>query len=331
MAVESLARTIGLTVRRGAIASNLLLHLKRARAGDEESIWYLRNNGILDLAEAVQPGLSHIIGQMLQHAADAKQNMTGIAEGEYRSIDDADAQPWYPFVHWLQKQTYGGHVLLGPMQSGKTTFGIHLAQTFARRLGYDIEVLKIYKGDKPDNARTIDMAILEKRMKQLQAHLDGDVVDDDGTIRNPDPPPLPDMYKVLVIDEASLVLDRGGSEQARNTIFQALANVGHLKWHIIFIAQWSKQLPEDVLLQTTKYVKKPSGDEMKANDRGDNRLMRELWRNATAHFAILDGSPWRYLEGGAFCDPRAWAYVHCPYINFGGLVPYRHYSLEDAE
>ncbi len=322
-------------------AAKIYSALQRAQKGDASALDYLRREGIWEAIDLVAaPGAGKIAKEALDHLREAYRTVTGIRtpgeadviDGEYREVTDEPASlPWSGFLRRLFATGFGAHVILGPYGSGKTSLALKLAQRFADRHSYRVEVVNMYGDDCPAWAVPLNSATLVARMRQLRRYLDAQGVPDEGEDDEPQPaliqaddkedlpPGLPPRGRVIVIDEAALGLTVG--DPARKAALQALTQCRHIDWIVIYIAQWAGQLPLPLLGQSVKWVKKPAGDEQ-ATDR-DNPVVRLLWRDAADAFRGLPSSPW-YSE--PYRDPRAWVYCDCKSLNGGpgyrGLVPF---------
>ncbi|MDA8216155.1 MAG: hypothetical protein M0Z94_00905 [Dehalococcoidales bacterium] len=314
---------------------------QRARRGDRQAIDYLRSEGWAEAVDLlVAPGAGAMAKEALGHATDAYRTLKGIrptpggdvVDAEYRVLEETEAEagprpPWSPFLKRLFSQRYGGHIVIGPYGSGKTSAALRLAQVCREGLGYTVETVAMYEEDRPEWAVPLNKETLIHRAKKIARYLNSQGVRDPDEPIDPDlveeddgtPPTLPAGGKVIVIDEASAAM--GLHDPTRAAVMLALYHCRHVDWIVIFIAQMAALLPEPLLGQSVKWVKRPTGDE-DATDR-NNRVVRELWRAAGEAFGELRRSPW-YQE--PYRDWRAWAYCDARALDTGpgyrGLIPF---------
>lgn len=275
-------------------------------------------------ADQLRPGASGLANG-IRREIEQFSGRAGVIEGDYRVLDEGPGRmPWASMVESVLRRTWGGHVLLGQPGSGKTTLACTLARHWHARTGYRVEAVNMYGEDLPPGAVTIGMETLQGRMQYLAACLKSLNVDDD----HPEGEVAEDRYdaldrlvasvgrRIIIIDEASLGMGNTGSDPARRAALQSLAQCRHLEWLICYIGQWAGQIPLPLFGLTTLFVKQPTGEE-EDTDR-DNRVVRALWRDATAGFAAIRQSPyWAHWP-----DPRAWSYVRVP-AGAGGARAYR--------
>jgi hypothetical protein len=311
-------------------ATKLLSIAQRAANGDSEAIAYLRQGGWSDLLDlTVRPGAGQLTRDTLTHAREVYRGIQHLRDGgpyvdaEYRVLSDP---PWNPFLRRLLKQPYGGHIILGPVGSGKTTLALKLGQRCHVKHGYRVECVNMYGSDVPEWASTISKDTLTKRMLQLSKYLDSQAEHDEDeeaedTTKNEKLVNLPPRRRVIILDEASLGLTNNPNDPARRSAIQALTQCRHLDWIVIYIGQWAGQLPLAILGQTAIWVKRPDGREA-LTDR-DNPVVRDLWLRATDAFRSLEHSTW-YME--PWLDQRSWAFCDCQSLGgdkgYSGLIPF---------
>ncbi|MBI4492942.1 MAG: hypothetical protein HY690_09135 [Chloroflexi bacterium] len=312
-------------------ATRLLATVQRAAQGDPEALAYLRGAGWQEALDLVRPGAGRAGRQVLQALRELASS--NVVDGEFREVDPGPA-PWAGFLRWLQGRTSGAFVILGPRGQGKTTLALRLAQVWARETGYRVEGLNLY--DCPGFVQPINERILARRMQVLKAALQGALAndepgDEDEAVEIADPSAaLARMQgRILIIDEASLVIGSSGMDQGRRLVRQAMAQCRHLHWLSLFIGQYAQQLPLDVLLTDATFVKRPGGAEA-ALDR-QHPYVQALWERAGESFKGIRSNPW----WAAYPHPQAWTYVDCPDAGHGrpyrGLMPFREPDAESGE
>ncbi len=313
-------------------AAKLYSALQRAQQGDRQAIEYLRSEGWAEAIDLVAPGAGPIAREALERGLDAVRVLRGVRpdgnviEAEYTVVEETP--PWAGFLRRLFAMRFGGHIVMGPCGSGKTTLALRLAQRYADQHGYVVEGVNMYDEDAPEWVTPISSSTLVKRMKRVRQYLetlgvpDDDEEDGDGAAQPPadeEPPSLPPRGRVIIVDEASIGMTVG--DPARKAAIQALTQCRHLDWVVILLAQWAGQLPLPLLGQTVKWVKKPAGDE-EVTDR-DNPVVRLLWRLATEAFRDLRRSQW-YRE--PYTDVRSWAFCDSKSLDgkagYQGLIPF---------
>lgn len=322
-------------------AARLYNAWQRAQRGDREAIEYLRSEGWAEALDMlVAPGAGGVAKEALGHAGEAFRVLHGlrpqgdVVDAEYRVVEEEEASgprpPWMGFLGRMFRQDHGAHLVIGPIGSGKTSLAVKMAHRLSEIHGYRVEVVNVYKDDAPSWAVSISQETLIKRMKKLARHLDSMAVDDEDEGEDEqeqlieeenEPVGLPPTDRVIIIDEASLGLGGGYASPARKAAIQALTQCRHLRWHVLFVAQWTGLLPLALLGQSTCWIKKPDGREA-YTDR-DNPAVKALWLRANEAFAGLKQSEW---YTGEWRDPRAWAYCDCQSLSgkpgYNGLVPF---------
>ncbi len=302
---------------------------RRAADGDEAALAYLKSEGWREGLDLIRPGAADVGQQIFDRARQAVADIRGIAagdviEGEYREIKPA--APWSGFLQRLERQRFGGHIVIGEPGGGKTQLAKKLAYRWKKKLGRQVEFFGAYPEDVPDWATSMGMRTLVHRMDKLQAYLDAHEgrdpdEEDDEEGEEPRVPTLPPSDRIIVIDESSMTMSTSALDPRRNAVIKALANCRHIGWNVVTIAQMTGLLALPLLGQTTIWVKKPSGAELET-DR-DNQKVKALWRNAMEAFDTVPRSPW----WPAYPDMRAWCYVESPSVGgqpgYKGLVPFK--------
>jgi hypothetical protein len=326
-------------------AARLIAAADRAMRGDPSAAAYLRDAGLYDGLELLQPGvgvaLRDVLGRTRGALTDARRALGGeIIEGSYRVLEDdeggAGPAPWLRFQRWLASRRWGAWVVLGPKGEGKTTLAVRLAEVWAARFGYAVEGVNLYHEDRPDWLEPIGLHTLKRRMEFLAAYLgvDPDELEEGGgqadQADEADEPRAAAVFRrlqrrVILIDEASLAMGSHSSDVGRRVARQAMAQARHLQWHVVYAAQLTKQLATDLLAAEAVMVKRPLGSESELDRR--EPLVQGLWSDAAAAFDWLesrgaDGAelrgPWR----AAYPDVRSWAFVDCRKPRYRGLMPF---------
>ncbi len=303
----------------------------QAGKGDQAALGHLIENWheVLDLA---QPGLGMTARQVLTASRDAYLNIQSAAsgnvvEGEYRVLNER--MPWGGFAKWLPRQTWGSFVILGPRGQGKSWLAMRLGQIWHEAHGYQVEAVNMYGEDLAllPYAKTIGMTELGNRMRRLRALLEGkrprrrkteDIELDEEPETIKDVERLPFLRRVIIIDEMSMAIGSHGMDAGRRLVRQAMAQSRHLKWNIVYIGQYTRQLPLDLFLNQCVFVKQPDGREPMF-DRQEPWI-QDLWQRAGDAFDEIKGSEYWHLNPKA----QAWAYVHAEDIGgrrFQGMCP----------
>ena len=300
----------------------ILGSLDGARKGDQQAIAYLRSEAIGDIAETWREG-----GRAAsKHAWQAVKEVIrpdgtpGYIDAEYRVLDGAP--PFEGFARWLKAQRWGTFVLLGPKNSGKTTLAMRLGQLWHQETGWPVESVMAYPDDRYPFVTSLSTNRFTGRMKAIIALLNPpeptkgskeEVLDTDEIEARLEG----FKRRIVIIDEASLVVGSSGVDAGRQMVRQIMAQARHLEWLICYCGQLAKMLPGDLLNCEAIFVKEPTGREMDV-DR-DDRLTRDLWTRATEAFKDVHKSPW----WRDFPDKRSWSYVDCIARDWRGLVPSR--------
>lgn len=331
MSITELARLAGLLRRARPFAEVA----RRATSGDPVALANLRGHWqeAADLAGelAGYPGAGALAQQI---AGDIRSFLYGngptVVDGTWREITADAVPPYASFVDRLSRSRSGGHIILGAPGTGKTSLANRLAERWMTTLDYQVEVVAMYGRDRPAFATTITTQTLIHRMRKLRRYLDAQAVPDadempvaasredaDGESAAPAPEPaLPPRRRVVIIDEASLSLSSRQSNPETAAAVAALMHCRHLDWHVVYVAQMARLLPEGLFAQTTQWVKRPLGKEKDA-DR-DNPIVQDLWERAEEAFAPLRQSPW---FAPPYATIEAWTYVDSLALHFRGLVP----------
>lgn len=314
-------------------ALKLLDGVQKAANGDPNAFEYLKSEGWKDGLNIIRPGLGmageEILGHVQNAAVAIEQTINGnVIEGEWREA----GPPWASFVRRYLQQANSSNIILGPPGSGKTTLGVKLAKRLTDAHHYKAEACNLYGEDKPDFMSTISADTIVKRMKMLSKYLKSLEGTEDEDEDFPDsleeekaddkiPARMPPTQRVILVDEMGLTASSSAYDPARRAILQSLAQSRHLKSHLVFLAQWSGQLPLPLIGLSVVWVKQPAGDEVDT-DR-DNPLVKSIWEKATAAFERL--KDWQWYQD-PWKDPRSWAYCYCKTLNgqpgYMGLVPF---------
>lgn len=291
--------------------------IQRAGQGDPDAREYLKAQGwrtALDVA--VRPGAGEAGARAVQAIKEVFDS--NVIDGEFREIG---APAWTGFLRWLKAQKWGCFVILGPKGGGKSYLALRLAQVWHELHDYPVIGVNLYPEDiqgLPWVQRT-GIASFGKMMARLTKALEGDDFEEDPEIDRKNIEPIsiePMRRRIVIIDEASLVLHPGGPNSGRATARRAMAQARHLNWLVLYLGQLTRQLPMDLLLTEATFVKKPLGDEHRL-DR-DEPIVHDLWEDAGNAFKGVRQMP----EWSQFPDTRAWAYVECKSPRYKGLMPY---------
>ena len=304
--------------------ARLLQSLDGARRGDPEAVKYLRGDAVGDVAEIWRDGgrvaSKHAWAAVREVVRPSDGSAPSYIDGQYRVLDGA--APFEGFTHWLKAQRWGSFVLLGPKNSGKTTLAMRLGQLWQQETGWPVEAVMAYPDDRYPFVTSLSTNRFIGRMKAIIA-----LLNPPESKKGEEAEPLDadeiearlEGYKrrIVIIDEASLVVGTSGFDAGRGMVRQIMAQARHLEWLICYCGQLAKMLPNDLLNCEAIFVKEPTGREMDV-DR-DDRLTRDLWTRATEAFKDVRKSPW-WTD---FPDKRSWSYVDCIARDWQGLVPSR--------
>lgn len=297
----------------------LMARLRAAGQGDPRAVEYFRSKeAVRDLGSLFFPGREYLLEDIVERgetllslARDLLEGRTPYVDGQFRPAEPGPP-PWSGFLRRLKAQTHGVHLILGPWGTGKTELAKKLAWVWRKELGYEAEFLNMYLADRPAWGRTLTAETLLERMEQLSRHLRSEAEPGGAAA-----PPLPPQRRVIVADEASLTFERGQIDRVRNAVFAAMGNCRHVEWLIVLVAQFARMIPLEYFSAATVWVKRPEED-ISAFDR-DNPVITRIWDEAIEAFDGLSRLPWYQPP---YDDPRAWAYVVSPPLNYEGLVPF---------
>lgn len=313
-------------------AAELLVHGKRARDGDLDSIEHLRVNGLRMGLNILAPNLGDaataLINGSRQAVESAAMALTGqvVDAGEFREVP-----PYERFLKWLIKQPWGTVPIFGTMGSGKTWTALRLAEVLSTTLNYPVYGVNLYEEDRPEFVKNISMAKLISWCDLLREALDLSDADDDDELldasrREPNPRVRERLEKlkrrIILIDEASMV-DAGPMSKERKALKIAMTQGRHLEWWVLYMGQMMEQVPLQILNSHLVMCKEPAGNETFMDKGGRNLLIRTYWQSAIDEFNELSRSSW-YVNNP---DRRAWTWVMCrrPIGNskqWSGMVPF---------
>lgn len=297
--------------------------------GDTAARDYLLSEGIWDGVDLVAPGLGQASRRATEGALEAYGLLTGkrpfAVEGDFRDI--TGEPPFQHFVRWLIRQRWGAWTIFGPKGQGKTTLAVRLAQVWSQQHHYLVETVGMYPEDSLPQFRPVGISTFTNRIQRLKATLDPDPNDDfddePETVTLPDGTTKPKKKRrkirpfsewemdqlrgrVILVDETGILIGGHGMDAGRRVARIAMNQARHLDWHIVYIGQQMRQMPQDLLQSEAIFIKKPSPDAVET-DRQEP-LNRRIWEEAGSAFETLRESPW----WDQFPDERQWAYVYCP-------------------
>lgn len=319
-------------IERAPSALKLAGGINEARKGNPEALQYLLREGWKDGLEVYNPMYRNAAEIALPRAREAvslfQSVISGnVIDGDYRVIVD----PWVDVVRHVRAETYGAHVIVGPVGSGKTNLALRLAEVWRARHGYPVYVVAGYPGDLPDWAERASMTDLYEWVETLMLYLEpakAQELEDEEEEEKPKrrkkkrrPVTERDIRamskRVIIIDEASMSMggiSSVGRQMARDVAACAMTQCRHTKWLVIYIGQLLRHIREDLRSNATLFVKQPSGQE-DLNDRSDDPFVKNTWRTAGAAFEDLRRKPWYTNQP----DLRSWSWVRSPMLGGHGF------------
>ena len=302
----------------------------------------------MDALGIVDPAKQRAALQIVDGVRELAPGLTSrLIEGQYRVVEDGGPgrMPWAGFTRWATAQTYGGHIVMGSIGRGKTTTARRICEVARATHGYPIDAFNIYDEDMPEDATKRDIALLVERAKRLQDALTRDTVPDNapvppeydeeddgrviriirhgGTARKPQPESVEDVegaigHSAWLVDESGLSGLSSPQHPVRRAGIQMLFQCRHIAAIIAYVAQSSKQLPEDIFSHVTLWLKQPDAGQWQTER--DLPILRAAWEEAEEAFSTLRRSEWWPL----WPDERYWSYVVSTLGGrgrFRGLVP----------
>lgn len=321
-------------------AVKLAVAVDRARQGDKKAVEWLKTVGWREGVNLFLENGDQAVDQISAHgkaALDtAKRAIRGdlnVVDADFRILsDEPDRAPWQHFTRWLANRTWGSFVLLGPKGSGKTTLALRLAMVWHQRTGWPIEAINLYDDNALPFIYPVAPTVFLERVRKLNEILNPpkDEGEDAGKPRltmdewaeQIKPKVAPYKKRIVICDEASLWIGRSGQDKGRAALIGLMAQLRHIDYLLIVIAQTTRMLPLESLNCEAIFVKQPLGRESQA-DRADTPFIRDIWTAAGQGFEDIRQTDWWRDDPahGLSNDPRAWAYADAPDV--GGGHPYR--------
>lgn len=299
-------------------AAQLVMVVRRAAAGDQAAIDYIRAQGWHEILDLAVPGA----GQMAQTTLEGAQSALltfltgGVIEGEYHEI--ASRPPYAHFVNWLSHLRSGTVVFIGPKGEGKTAGLQRVAEIWHAETGYPVYQVNLDPHDQRRLpwAHNITMVRFIQEMKDLSAAWAASSDDDESTSERARAKMHTFRRRIYLIDEAALAMSPTGPAAGKTAARTAMGLSRHIPFLCGYVGQWARNMPADMFGSDAIFVRHPRGKEPDL-DRND-AVTRDLWRSAIAAFEHIYSYEW-FAESPVV---RSWSYVDAPGV-YTGLVPNR--------
>ncbi len=216
-------------------------------------------------------------------------------------------EPWKGPLAGLNSIDYGVIVIFGEKDFGKSTLALRLAYGARKRLNWPVDIVGVWKDDKPRWAHSISMRRVIARMQKVARYLDqedDDEIDDGLTDAELAPKgknvvpaePIEDWEidamsrRIVVIDEGHLFFSGlGGDGSGARDAAKGLQNqVRHLKQILIVICQKQSEMPRNLKTAAIQLFK-PAGEQFVKSDyrEGEKMETTRIWAEVLSGLAAV--------------------------------------------